>query len=218
VGTGTPRGCEHRLWYARCACALCGELGVPLLALCSFACPVTSCVLCVCPSSFRSRHRRRRDCVRVSALKNKLNQTTFINSSTYPDDMIYLVDKARDVLHFITGVTGQATRSEVDNIDGDALAHSSNPSTRTIGGCTPQRTRPPAEPRPSQPSSTATRCAQTARDSTFKILRPAWQRPAPASSYLLLENDCRHIRRHTPRYTRQLSGAPAHWPGPSAHL
>jgi hypothetical protein len=131
------------------------------------------CCACAPPPSGAATAVAATVCVRVSALKNKLNQTTFINSSTYPDDMIYLVDKARDVLHFITGVTGQATRSEVDNIDGDALAHSSNPSTRTIGGCTPQRTRPPAEPRPSQPSSTATRCAQTARDSTFKILRPA---------------------------------------------
>ena len=130
MGTGTPRGCEHRLLYARCACALCGVLGVPLLALCSFACPVISCVLCVCPSSFRSRHRRRRDCVRVSALKNQLNETAFINSSNGPDSMIYLIDKARDILHFMAGAAGQTTGGEVDNINASAV--SSNSSTRTV--------------------------------------------------------------------------------------
>jgi hypothetical protein len=43
--------------------------------------------------------------------------------------MIYLVDKARDILHFITGAAGQAAGAEANNIN--ASANSSNLSTRT---------------------------------------------------------------------------------------
>jgi hypothetical protein len=81
------------------------------------------------PLSVWSRHRRRRDCPRVSTLSSKLKQATFIHTSIDLDEMIYLVEKARDILHFITGATGQATRAEENNIDASAV--SSNSSTRT---------------------------------------------------------------------------------------
>ena len=114
-------------------CALC--VCLVWRAWCPFVGALFFCLSCYqqcaarVPSSFWSRHRRRRDCVRVSAPKYKLNQTTLLNSSNDPDGMIYLIDKARDILHFIAGAAGQATGGGVDNIN--ASADSSNSSTRT---------------------------------------------------------------------------------------